>query len=311
MRIIITGGSGLLGRALTERLTAGGYEVIVLSRSPEKVTGLPTNARAVAWDGRTADGWAGLADGAEAIVNLAGASIGGEHFLPSRWTPARKKLLRESRTDAGAAVVEAVARAAQKPRVVLQSSAIGYYGIHGDEKLDENDPPGDDFLASVCVDWEACTAPVEAMGVRRVITRTGLVLTTKGGALTRVILPYRLFAGGRMGSGRQWWSWIHLEDQLSATLFLLENSQASGIFNLTSPQPVTNNEFGKTLGKVLHRPHLIPLPNIALRALVGEVAMVVMEGQRVLPVRLAELGYRFRCARLEPALIDIVRGQSK
>ncbi len=295
-----------MGRSLTEGLVAAGYEVIILSRTPDKVAGLPESARAVAWDGRTAAGWGELADGAEAIVNLAGASIGGERFLPSRWTSDRKRLLRDSRTSAGAAVVEAVAQAGQKPRVVLQASAIGYYGVHGDEKLDENDPPGEDFLASVCVDWEACTAPVEAMGVRRVITRTGIVLSTSGGAFTRVLLPYKLFAGGRMGSGRQWWSWIHLEDQVLATISLLENSRASGVFNLTAPQPVTNEEFGKTLGHVLRRPHLIPLPAFALKALVGEVAIVVLEGQRVMPVRLAELGYNFRFAELEPAFVDLV-----
>lgn len=306
MRLIITGGSGMLGRRLTDRLAAAGHEVIILSRSPEKVTGLPANARAVAWDGKTSAGWGHLADGSDVIVNLAGESIAGYRFLPARWTDARKQLLRDSRINAGAAVVEAVSKASERPSLVIQASAIGYYGAHGDERLDEQSPPGDDFLASLCVEWEAGTASVESFGVRQVVTRTGLVLSEEEGTLPRVLLPYRLFVGGPFGTGTQYWSWIHEEDYIGSMLFLIENQAASGPVNLTAPRPLTNNEFGKTLGRILHRPHLIPVPGFALRALVGEVAMVVMTGQRVLPVQLQKLGYNFRFAQLEPALEDLV-----
>lgn len=306
-RVIITGGSGLIGRALTAGLAEDGYEVIILSRSPREVQGLPPGARATGWDTRTADGWAELADGATALVNLAGASLAGEGFFPTRWTDERKRTIRNSRLASGSAVVDAVRRADNKPGVVIQSSAIGYYGPRDDEIVTEEDRAGDDFLAKLCVDWEDSTADVEDHGVRRAIIRTGLVLSTQEGSLPRVMLPYKLFVGGPFGNGKQWWSWIHLHDELRAIRFLIDTAGAEGPFNLTSPNPQTNAAFGRTLARVLGRPHLIPVPGFAMRALFGEVASVILEGQRVVPQRLLELGFVFEYPQLEAALQHLIR----
>ena len=309
MRVIITGGTGLIGSALTNNLAGDGHEVIVLSRSPGSVQGLPENARAVGWDTRTSDGWAELADGADAIVNLAGESLAGEGVLPSRWTPERRQRIRQSRLEAGRAVVDAVERAANKPAVVIQSSAIGYYGPSGDETLTEEAPAGDDFLASVCVEWEGSTAAVEEHGVRRAIIRTSLVLSSQGGALPRLLFRYNLLGGGPFGNGRQWWSWIHLVDEARAIRFLIEKEAASGPFNLATPNPARNNDFGKTLARVMKRPHYLPLPAFVMRALFGDVATVVVDGQRVMPHKLQELGFEFRFPTLEPALRHVLENE--
>jgi uncharacterized protein (TIGR01777 family) len=308
MHVLITGGSGLIGRALTDSLASAGYETIILSRSPDRVTGLPTGARAVGWDAHTADGWAHLADGADAIVNLAGASLAGEGFFPTRWTDERRRAIRESRMHAGRAVMEAAEQAAQKPRVVVQASAVGYYGPHGDEVLTEEAAPGDDWAAQFTAkEWEPSTAPVEEMGVRRVIVRTGIVLSPQGGALPRLLLPFRFFVGGPMGSGQQWYSWIHLQDQVRAIRFLIETEEARGAFNLTAPNPVTNDKLAKLIGDSMGRPSFIPVPGFAMRLAFGEVASVVLEGQRVAPQRLLDLGFEFRFPDAKGALKDLLR----
>lgn len=299
MRVLITGGTGFLGRALAGHLQEAGYEVIVLSRRPERAR-LPPGVQATRWDGRTATGWAHLVEGAFALINLAGESIG------QRWTAATKQRLRESRLNAGRAVVEAIAAARTKPQVLLQASAVGYYGPRGDERLTEEDPPGNDFLARLAVDWEASTQPVEAMGVRRVILRTGLALERDGGALARLLLPFRLFVGGPLGNGRQGWSWIHRADWVEAVKFLMERPEARGPYNLTAPQPVSNAEFSRILGRVLGRPSWLPVPAIALRLVFGEGADFLLTGQFVLPRRLLEAGFAFRYPDLESALRAIL-----
>ena len=307
MRVIITGGTGLIGSALSASLASDNHEVIVLSRSPEEATSLPPGVRVVGWDARTADAWGHLADGADAIVNLAGANLSGTKFFPNRWTPERKQIIRDSRIYAGRAVVDAVEKAERKPRVVVQASGVGYYGPLGSEKVTEDWPPGDDFGARVARDdWEPSTAPVEAMGVRRVVVRNAPVLSLDGGALPRLVLPFRLFVGGPMGSGQQWLSWIHMEDEVAAIRFLIDREGASGPFNLAAPEPVTNAEFGKTIGRVLGRPYFMPVPGFALRLAFGEVAGVVLEGQRALPQRLLDLGFTFRYPDAESALKDIL-----
>jgi uncharacterized protein (TIGR01777 family) len=301
MRIIITGGSGLIGRELTAVLAYAGHEVIVLSRNPAGVQDLPLKARAVEWDGRTTEGWGKLADGADAIVNLAGASIGG-----GRWTPARKKLLRESRLDAGRAVVEAVRSALQKPRAVVQASAVGYYGSRGNEEVTETTPAGTDFLAQLAKDWEASTAPVEALGVRRAISRTGVVLSPDGGALPRMMAPFRLFFGGPIGSGQQWLPWIHFTDEVNALKYLMENESASGAYNLCAPNPLTNAEFSRLLGRRMRRPCWLRVPALALRLLYGEMADVVLKGQKQVPRRLQRTSFRFIYSAADAALKDII-----
>lgn len=307
MRVIITGGTGLIGRALSAELSAAGHEVVLLSRGPEGVTALAGSVRAEKWDGRTADGWASLADGAGAIVNLAGANISGDGLLPTRWDAARKRLIRESRLSAGRAVVEAVEQVSQKPGVVIQASGVGLYGPRFDEPVTEDTSPGQDFLAVFAAsEWEPSTAPVETMGVRRAIIRTGVVLSKAGGALRPMLLQHRLFAGGPIGSGKQWLSWIHLEDEVRAIRFLIENPAASGAYNLVAPQAVTNAEFSRALGRVLHRPSWLPLPGGIMRAAFGEVSGLLLTGQRVLPKRLLEQGFRFGFPEIEPALREAV-----
>ncbi len=306
MRVIITGGTGLIGRALAADLVAAGREVVVLSRDPQRVAAMPDGVRLEKWDGRTAQGWGALADGAEAIVNLAGESIAG-----GRWTVARKRRIRESRLAAGAAVVEAVAAARRKPHIVVQASGAGYYGPRGDEIIPEATPPGTDFLGRLAVEWEASTASVEAMGVRRVVIRTGVVLSPEGGALPRLVLPFRFFIGGSLGSGRQWVPWIHIADEVRAIRFLMENNNApGGAYNLVSPNPVTNAQLARALGRVLRRPSLIPVPAPALRLLLGEMADVLLTGQRAVPQRLLEAGFTFRFPELDAALTDLLRGKN-
>jgi uncharacterized protein (TIGR01777 family) len=308
MRVVITGGTGLIGRALSTDLVSDGYEVFVLSRAPERAKGLPAGVRAERWDARTAEGWAHLADGADAIVNLAGANLAGEGFFPSRWTDERKRVIRDSRIHAGRAVVQAVEQANQKPRVVIQSSGVGYYGYRGDEQVAEDAPPGNDFLARLASeDWEPSTAPVEELGVRRAIARSGAVLDAQEGALPRMLLPFRLFVGGPMGSGRQWLSWIHLEDEVRAIRFLIENEDASGPFNLTAPGALTNADFGRVIGRVMGRPSFVPVPGFAMKLAFGEVTSVLLEGQRAVPSRLDEMGFQFRFPDAESALRHLLK----
>jgi uncharacterized protein (TIGR01777 family) len=307
MRVLITGGTGLIGRALAANLAADDHEVIVLTRSPERAAKLPGGVRAERWDARTAEGWGHLADGAGAIVNLAGASLAGEGFFPTRWTADRQRIIRESRVNSSSAVVEAVAQAEESPRVVVQSSAVGYYGFHADEVLTERAGPGDDWAARFTAEeWEPSTLSVEEMGVRRVVARTGVVLSTKGGALPRLLLPFRLFAGGPMGSGRQWYSWIHLQDQVRALRFLIETEKASGAYNLTAPNPATNGDLAKLIGSVMGRPSFVPVPGFAMRLAFGEVADVVLKGQRALPQRLLDLGFQFQFPSAGVALKDLL-----
>mgnify|MGYP005852887895 CR=1 FL=1 len=305
MRVIIAGGTGLIGQALTRYLLSSGYEVVVLSRTSARARALPPAAQVVRWDGRTAEGWGGLLDGADAIVNLAGASIG---IPPLPWTSGRKRRIRESRLDAGRAVVEAVRAAARRPRVVVQSSAVGYYGPCGDEPVTEDAPPGTDFLARVCVDWESSTAEVEALGVRRVIIRTGVVLSSNGGLLPLMALPFRFFVGGTLGSGRQWMPWIHIADHVAAIRFLMEHEATRGPWNLTAPNPVTNTEFSRTLGRVLRRPSFMRVPALPLRLLLGEIAdLLLLGGQRAVPARLQHESFSLTYSNIESALRELLR----
>lgn len=302
MRIVITGGTGLIGTALAARLAQEGHEPIVLSRNPDKAgADLPTGVRAEAWDGKTGAGWSKLIDAGTTIVHLAGAGVADE-----RWTPSRKREIRDSRLVSGAAVLAAIREAPAQPRALLQASAVGYYGPRGDEAIDESEPPGDTFLAEVCVEWEESTREVESQGIRRALLRTGLVLTPKGGALGKMLLPAKFGANGPLGSGRQGFPWIHLEDEIGAIRFLIDREDASGPFNLTAPNPPSQAEFARALGHVLHRPSFLPAPAFALRLALGEMADMLLTGHRVVPKRLLELGYKFRFPDLEGALADLL-----
>lgn len=300
MRVLITGGTGLIGRALSARLAGEGRDVIVLSRDPERASPMPQGVRTVAWDARTADGWHEFADGAGAIVNLAGAS------LRRCWTPRNKQLIRNSRLNAGRAVVDAVDRAERKPGVVIQASGIACYGPRGDEVVTESTGFGDGFLGRTAAQWEASTVAVEEQGVRRAIIRIGIVLSMEGGALPLLALPSRLFVGGPIGSGDQWLPWIHMEDQVRAIRFLVDNVAAAGPFNLSAPHPVTNAKFIRTLAQVLGRPAFLHVPSFAVRLVLGEMSTVVLDGQRAIPERLLDLGFDFHFREVEPALRDLL-----
>ncbi len=303
MRVILTGGTGLIGRPLSQAFVADGHEVIVLSRAPQKAKGMPAGVRLATWDGQSAAGWGALADGADAIINLAGESI-----ASGRWSAERKQRILASRVQAGQAVAEAIAAARVKPGVLIQASAVGYYGPHGDEPVDEETNPGSDFLARVCSEWESSTAGVEhAHGVRRAVIRTGLALSMAGGAFPQMMMPFRFFVGGPLGSGKQYVPWIHIADEVRAIQFLVANENARGAFNLCAPHPVTSKEFGKTLGAVMGKPSVMPAPGFALRLGLGEMASLLLEGQRQVPRRLLDLGFEFRFPELETALRDILK----
>jgi uncharacterized protein len=301
MHVLITGGTGLIGQELAASLISDGHEVTVLSRDPEKVTHLPDGVNIKRWDTQAVEGWQSLTDEVDTIVNLAG-----ENISEGRWTVKRKLRIRESRVNAGRALVYAMGKSVIKPRVIIQASAVGYYGSCGDEEITENMQAGEGFLPKVCMDWEASTAPVEVWGIRRVIIRTGVVLSKKGGALPRMLLPFRYFVGGRLGSGNQWFPWIHIADEVGAIRFLIDNEAASGPFNLVSPNPVTNAEFSRLLGRQLKRPSFIPVPAIALRLLFGEMSTVLLDGQRAVPQRLIQLSYNFQFPNADTALHNIL-----
>lgn len=306
MRVLIAGGSGLIGRELTSSLVANRDEVIILSRNPQKVLGLPPGARAIQWDGKTIQGWVKEIEQTDAIVNLTGENLSGEGLMPSRWTKDRKLRLVQSRVNSGIVLSKAVEQASRKPSIFIQASGVGYYGTRQEKVLTEEDEAGDDFSARLCLEWEASSKPVETLGVRRVVTRNGVVLSTNGGALRPMLLPYKMYVGGPIGSGRQVHSWIHIADEISALQFLIKNDNLQGVYNLTSPQPVTNDEFGRTIGKVMGRPHYFPVPRLAMQLAFGEVASMLLEGQRAIPKKLIDAGFQFKFPFLSDALKNLL-----
>ena len=300
LKIIIPGGTGLIGQALSKALVADGHEVWVLTRSPGKAQ-LPVGVKAAAWDGKTAQGWADLVGKADAIINLTGATL-----ARWPWTEAYKKTIRSSRVNAGRALMEAVRQSERKPSMVIQIAGTGYYGDQGDRELDEGAAKGNDFLAGISEDWEAAARPVREMGVRYVILRTAPVIAKEGGLLPPFKLQNNLFAGGPLGSGRQYIPWIHLDDLVNVFRFLLDCPDADGVFNTAAPQTLTMAEFGRTVSRVMRRPFWLPAPAIALKLVLGEMSAVVLEGQRVMPKRLLNMGFRFRYERLQPALENVL-----
>lgn len=301
MRVIITGGTGLIGTALAHDLAQDDHEVIVLSRNPSDHTA-PQGVKFEKWDAKTGDSWYQHITADTAIVNLAGAGIADE-----RWTDERKRIVVDSRVNAAEAVINAIEKAAEKPKVVIQSSAVGYYGPTDDDLLTEESPAGEDFLADVCVQWEAAIKPVsEQHNIRVVTIRTGVVLSLNGGAFPRQILPFRFYVGGQIGNGKQWFPWIHIKDEIRAIRFLIENEDTAGVYNLTAPHPVTNAEFTRHLAKTMNKPGIFPVPGFVLQAIFGEMAVVLLEGQRAIPQRLEEAGFEFEFAEPRPALKDLL-----
>jgi uncharacterized protein len=287
MRVLVSGGTGLVGRPGCDALRAAGHAVTIVSREPGRVP-----ARAIGWDGLRA-----AMPETDAIVNLAGESI-----ASGRWTAARKAEIRSSRVEATRALVDATAAASPRPKVLVNASAIGYYGAHGDEPLDETAAPGADFLARVCAEWEAEARRAEVLGLRVVLLRLGVVLAPDGGALSAMLLPFRAGLGGAIGGGRQWMSWVHRDDVVGLLREAVGNAEYAGPVNATSPNPVTNRDFTRALGRALHRPTVLPVPGIALRLLLGEMATMLLTGQRVLPKAAERLGYAWQQPELPAAL---------
>ncbi|HEY8515403.1 MAG TPA: TIGR01777 family oxidoreductase [Candidatus Binatia bacterium] len=308
MKIVVTGATGFIGRELVSRLLASGHEVTAWSRSATRAKGrLPALCEVAEVDPRKPIDPARLR-GVDAIVHLAGESV-----ASGRWTEARKREIRESRVASSRAIVDAIAALpeGERPQALVAASAIGFYGDRGDEVLDESSPPGTGFLAEVCVAWEAEVRRAEPLGVRVVSVRIGVVLGRNGGALQAMLPPFRAGLGGRLGSGKQWMSWIHLDDMVGLLQFALENPNVSGVLNAVAPNPVTNAELTRELGRALGRPTLLPAPKLALELALGEMASVLFESQRVVPRRAQELGYAFCWPTLAPALAELLRDSAQ
>jgi uncharacterized protein (TIGR01777 family) len=303
MRIFITGGTGLVGKRLVPRLLERGDQVVVLTRRPDisKDYWGGKTVSTVQGDPMQTGPWQDSLAECDAVVNLAG-----EGLFNRRWSTAFKELLHTSRIKSTENVAVALGRqprtAAGTPKVLISGSAIGFYGFTGDEELSESSPAGNDFLAQLSIDWEKAAMAATPLGCRVVLLRTGVVLDRAGGALQKMLLPFKLFAGGPIGSGKQYVSWIHVEDLVGIILLGLDNAQAVGPINGTAPQPVTNREFARALGRALHRPSFMPTPGFALRVALGKVADLVTKGQRVVPRKALELGYKFQCETIDAAL---------
>lgn len=296
MKLVVTGTTGFIGSAICSRLLEQGHTLTLLTRSAPR-DAATQNKRWLHWTPGASGVWEKVVDGADGIINLAGEPIAAE-----RWTPQQKRKIRMSRIETTSALVDAIAKAEQKPGFLINASAIGYYGPYGDETITEEAGPGTDFLAETTRDWENEAMKAESSGLRVVCLRSGMVLGRNGGALAKMVPPFKFFVGGPLGSGEQWISWIHKEDEVGLILHLAGNPQARGPVNATAPNPVTMKEFCRTLGQVLRRPCWAPVPAFALRLLLGEMAEMLLTSQRVLPAAAERLGYQFRYPNLESAL---------
>jgi uncharacterized protein (TIGR01777 family) len=305
MKVAVTGATGFVGSRLVERLQEEGHQILVLTRDLSHARRVfPAQAfpkvDIVAYTPLQSGDWQSAISGCDGVVNLAGAPI-----AENRWTPERKQEILDSRQIGTQKIVEAIANAESKPSVLVNSSAIGYYGTSETAAFDESSPPGSGFLAQVCQAWEAEAQKVKASGTRLVILRTGIVLGM-GGAIAKMLTPFRLFAGGPIGSGHQWFSWIHRDDLVKLILRALTEPDMQGIFNATSPNPVRMAEFCRLLGQVMHRPSWLPVPDFALEMLLGDASKVVLEGQQVLPKRTEAQGFEYQYPSVRQALQEIL-----
>jgi len=302
--VTVTGATGLLGRDLVRALLGRGDAVTVLSRDAGRARSVLGDVRALEWtDPKAMEPPVEALEGQGGIVHLLGEPVA------QRWSDHAKEEIRDSRVLSTRNLVAALGRAERRPDVLVSQSATGWYGPHGDEPVDESEPPADDYLATVVVDWEAEARKAEALGMRVALTRTGVVLSSSGGALEKMLPFFKLGVGGPVAGGRQYVPWIHAEDVVGALLFCLDTEAAAGPVNLTAPEPATNADLSKALGKALHRPAVAPVPGLAVKALYGEMASIVTTGARVVPRRLQELGYVFREPDLEHALRAATGGE--
>jgi uncharacterized protein (TIGR01777 family) len=297
MRVTVTGATGRIGSGLVQALVRRGDEVTALTRDPRRaVSRLPEGVAAVAWDPMGGPAPAEALSGRAAVVHLAGEDVA------QRWTPTAKQRIRASRELGTRNLVAGIAQSDPPPAALISGSAAGYYGAHGDERVDESAPPGDDFLAAVCIAWEREAREAEQLGVRVAIVRSGIVLDAGGGALAKMLPFFRLGIGGPVAGGRQYMPWIHRDDEIGLLLAAIDSPGFSGPVNAAAPEPVTNAEFSKALGRALRRPAIAPVPALAIRALYGEMSHIVVTGVRMVPGRAGELGYEFRHPQLEEAL---------
>lgn len=305
MRIVLAGGTGFIGGALTEALLARGDAVVLLARdAPAARERWDGRVETAAWDGKTTGEWAKAIDGADAVVNLAGESVAAK-----RWTAERKLLLMRSRIDSTRALVAAISQAAQRPKTLLSASAVGYYGGAPEGEAAESAPQGRDFLAALCGQWEREALAAEPLGARVVLLRIGVVLAGGGGALAKMTPPFKLCVGGPLGGGGQPFPWIHRDDVAGAILFLIGREDVSGPVNLVAPDPKTNAEFSAALGRALRRPSWLPAPAVVLRLLLGEMSEMLLGGQRAVPRKLLSAGYAFKHPDAADALNAIFRGR--
>jgi uncharacterized protein (TIGR01777 family) len=298
MKVTVTGATGTLGREIVAELKERGDQVTVLTRSPEAAReALGADARALEWaDPKTQAPPAAALAGQDAVIHLLGEPVA------QRWSEAAKREIRDSRVLSTRNLVATLRDLDDRPATLISQSASGWYGARGDERVDESEPAADDFLAQVCVEWEAEAANAADLGMRVVTTRTGVVLSEQGGALEKMLPPFKLGVGGPVAGGDQYMPWVHTDDVVGALLFCLDEDSASGPVNVSAPEPVTNGEFSKALGRVLHRPAIAPVPALAIKALYGEMSIIVTTGVRAIPARLQQLGYSFRRPDLEEAL---------
>ena len=304
MKVAITGATGLVGSRLVEKLNAEGHQILVLTRSLDKAkTVFPNSAfphvEAVQYNPQQSGDWQAAISGCDAVINLAGEPIS------ERWTPQHKQAILASRQITTQKIVEAIKQAEVKPQVLVSGSAIGYYGTSETETFDETSPSGNDFLAKVCQKWEAEAEKVKEVGVRLVIPRIGIVLAN-GGALGKMIGPFKMFAGGPIGSGRQWFSWIHRDDLVNLILEAIKRPDMQGVFNATAPNPVRMAQFCQTLGEVMNRPSWLPVPDFVLELLLGDGSKVVLEGQQVLPKQTQAIGFQYQYSQLKPAIEEVL-----
>ncbi len=296
MKVLIAGGTGFLGSALSRFLRSSGQEVWVLTRRKPRSDG------EIQWDGRSTNGWVNRLNEVEAVINVTGYGL--EHWP---WSAAQKRRFLDSRVQPAMALAEGIRAAKHRPQVFLQISGITFYGARGEGIADEESPAGDDYLARLSVRWEAASQPVEVLGVRRIVARSAVVLDTRGGLFPLMALPVKLWVGGPLGDGSQAVPWIHLHDEIAAIGFLLERQEAAGAFNLIAPQPTSNAEFMRAVARAMHRPYWFRTPGFLLRTVLGEMSTLVLDGRYSRPGRLNELGFRFRYPTIEAALEDLLQ----